>query len=127
MESSEFIFDCAHSLYYKCHKINLNRGGSYVESPDWIKNKKVTINPINKKGKCFQYTIKVALSHEEIGKHPEKITKIKSFVNKYNWEEINYLLEKDDCKKFETDEIAIAFNVLFAKNEKQISCLHFKT
>ena len=37
---SEFIFDYFHSLYYKCHKINFNHGGSYIDSPDWIKNKK---------------------------------------------------------------------------------------
>ena len=33
-------FDCVQSLYYKCHKINFNRGGSYADSPDWIINKK---------------------------------------------------------------------------------------
>ena len=36
-------------FYYKCHKINQNCGVSYVDSPDWIKNKKKTINPIKKK------------------------------------------------------------------------------
>ena len=36
-------------LYNKCHKISLNCGGSYIDSADWIKNKKPTINPINKK------------------------------------------------------------------------------
>ena len=28
MEGSNFILGCVHSLYYKCHKINPNRGGS---------------------------------------------------------------------------------------------------
>ena len=52
MKSSEFVLDCAH---YKCNKINPNHGGSYVDSPDWIKNKKVAINPIKEKDKkCFQ-------------------------------------------------------------------------
>ena len=37
---SEFIFDYFHLLFYKCHKINFNRGGSYIDSPDWIKKKK---------------------------------------------------------------------------------------
>ena len=33
---------------------------------------------MNKKGKkCFQYTVTVALNHEEIGKHDEKLTKFK--------------------------------------------------
>ena len=40
MENSDFIFDCVNFLHYKCHKTNLNRGGSYINSPDWIKNKK---------------------------------------------------------------------------------------
>ena len=41
-----------------------------------MKNKKVTINPINKKGnKCFQNTLAAVLSHE-IGKRSEKTTKI---------------------------------------------------
>ena len=46
MKGSGFVFDYVHLLYYK-YKINLNRGGSYVDSPDWIKNKKATINLIN--------------------------------------------------------------------------------
>ena len=39
-----------HFSYHKCHKIN--HVGSYIDSPDWIKNK-ATINPINKIGKSF--------------------------------------------------------------------------
>ena len=40
MRGSEFVFDYVQLLYYKCHKINLNCGGSYIDSPNWIKNKK---------------------------------------------------------------------------------------
>ena len=36
MKCSEFVFDYAHLLYYKCHKIDLNGGGSYIDSLDWI-------------------------------------------------------------------------------------------
>ena len=36
-------------------------GESYIESPDWIKNRKATINPKNKNNKCFQYATTVAL------------------------------------------------------------------
>ena len=69
MEGSEFVFDYVHLLCYKCHKANLNHGGSYIDSPHWIKNKKGTINPIIRKdNKCFQYAVTVALNHEEIGK-----------------------------------------------------------
>ena len=69
MRGSDFAFDDIQLLYYICHKINLNRGGSYIDSPDWIKNKKATTNPINKKdNKCFQYTVTVTLNYEEIKK-----------------------------------------------------------
>ena len=46
MKGSEFVFDYVYLLYYKCHKINLNLGGSYVDSPDWIKNKKSTVKVV---------------------------------------------------------------------------------
>ena len=50
--------------------VDPNRGGSYIDSPDW---KKASINPINKKdNKCFQCALTVALNHEEIGKNPKK-------------------------------------------------------
>ena len=48
MKGSEFIFESADLLYYNLHKISLNRGGLYIDSPVWLKNKRVTINPKNK-------------------------------------------------------------------------------
>ena len=69
MKGSEFVFDYVQLLYYKCHKRNPYRDGSNIDSPNWIKNKKSTINSINKKyNKCFQYAVKVALNHEQIKK-----------------------------------------------------------
>ena len=74
MKGSEFVFDYVHLLYYKCHKINPKRVGSYIDSPDWIKNKKATINPINKNdSKCFRYALTVVLSYGKIKKDPQKI------------------------------------------------------
>ena len=47
LKGSEFVFDYVQSLYYyKCHNINPDRGGSYIDSPDWIKNKEAAINPV---------------------------------------------------------------------------------
>ena len=119
LKASELVFDYVQLLYYKCHKTNPNRDRSNIDSPDWIKNKKATINAINKKeNKCFQYAVTVALNHEEIGKNPERITKIKPFINKYKWEGINFLSEKDDWKKIEKNKIKIALNILYAKKER---------
>ena len=64
MKGSELVFDHVHLLYYECHKLNLNRRRSYTVPPDGTKNKKVTINLINKTDKCFQYAVTVTLNHE---------------------------------------------------------------
>ena len=49
MKGSDFVVDYNHLLYYKCHKINPNCGGSYIDSPDWIKNKKNNIKSYQQK------------------------------------------------------------------------------
>ena len=121
MKGCEFFFNYVQLLYYKCHKINLNRGVSYIDSPDWTKNQKVTINLINQKGnKCFQYAVTVTLNHKVIGKNPERIIKIKTFINKYKWKEINFPLEKGDWKYVIKNNVKTAINILYAKKEKYI-------
>ena len=34
MKSSDFIYNCVNLFYYKCQKINLKRGESYIDSAD---------------------------------------------------------------------------------------------
>ena len=41
MKSSDFVFNYLHLLYYKCHKINQNRCGSYIDSPINKKDEKM--------------------------------------------------------------------------------------
>ena len=83
MKGSEFVFNYVHLLYYKCHKINPNRGVWYIDSSDWIKNKKVTRNSFNKYNKkCVPYAITVVPSHE---KNRKTSWRIKLFKNKYKW------------------------------------------
>ena len=54
MRGSKFIRDSVDLLYYHPQKIGLKRGGSYIDSPEWLKNKKATINPKNNDDNCFQ-------------------------------------------------------------------------
>ena len=73
MRGSDFIFEYGHLVYYICYKINFKLDGSCIDSHDCIIDKKVKINPVNKKyNKCFQYTMTVALNHEEIPKNSKK-------------------------------------------------------
>ena len=73
MRGSEFIFDSVDELYYDLNKISLSRGGSYIDSPEWLKNKKATINPKNNDDKCSQYALTVALNYQNIKNNPERI------------------------------------------------------
>ena len=66
MKGSEFIFDTVDVLYYNLNKISFSKGGSYIDSPEWLKKKKATINPKNNDGKCFQYALTVALNYQNI-------------------------------------------------------------
>ena len=68
MRGSESAFDIVGLLYHKLHKISVNRGESYIDSSEWLKNKKATINPKNNHDECFQYATTAALNHQYIKK-----------------------------------------------------------
>ena len=44
MIGSDFAFDGVNYLYYNFNKISIRRGGSYIDSPKWLKDKKSTVN-----------------------------------------------------------------------------------
>ena len=117
---SEFVYDSVDALYYNLNKVNLSRGGSYADSPKWLKNKKATINPKNNDGICFQYALTVALNYEQIKKYPQRISKIKPFIGQYNWKEIDFPSHRKDLKKFESNNKSVALNILYVphNNEK---------
>ena len=73
LRGSEFVYDSVDSLYYNLNGKSLSRGGSYIDSPKWLKNKKTTINPKNYDDKCFKYALTVALNYEQIKKDPQRI------------------------------------------------------
>ena len=79
-----------------------------------MKNKKATINPKNKDNECFKYAITVALNHERIKKDPQRISKIKPFIDQYNWKEIEFPSHSKDWKKFEQNNKTIALNIFYA-------------
>ena len=45
MRGFDFEFDGVNFLYYDFNKISLNKGGSYIDSPKWLKDKISTIDP----------------------------------------------------------------------------------
>ena len=93
-------------------KISLNRkGSSYIDSPEWLKNRKPKINPKDNDNNCFQYALTVALNYKYIKKDPQRISKIKSFINQYNSKEVDFTSEQKDWKKFELNNKSISLNI----------------
>ena len=120
MRGSDFAFDGVNLLYYDFNKISINRGGSYIDSPNWLKNKRFIINPKNNDYKCFQYAVTLALNLDKIKKDPQKISKIKPFIEQYNWSDIDFPSTSKDWKKFELNN-EIAHNILYVPhNTKKI-------
>ena len=128
-KGSEFVFDSVNLLEYKLNKISLNRGRSDIDSQKWLKSKKATINPKNNDCNCFQYATIVALNHKQLTNHPERINNLNPFINQYNWKGINFPSQKVDCKKFESNNISIAHNILFVpyNTEKNQTCIQVRT
>ena len=119
---SNFVFESVDLLSYHIHKTNLKRGKSYIKSLEQILNKRATITPKNKDNKYFQQSITVALTHQNIGNHPERISNIKHFIDQYNWEGIDFPSGVKDWKKFEQNNKTIAVNILYVPpNTKTIN------
>ena len=119
MRCSACVLDGVNVLYYDFNKITLNRGRSYKDSPAWIKNKKATINPKNNDDKCFQYALAVSLNYEQIKNNPERITKIKPFIDPCNWKQRDLPLHSKDWKKFESNNKSIALNILYVPHNTE--------
>ena len=64
---------------------------------------------------CNNYCI------EKIDSHPERISKIKPFIYKYDWKDINLPSHKEDWNTFEKNNRSIALNIFYVPcNTKQI-------
>ena len=127
MRGSDFEFDGIHLLYYDSNKISLNRGGSYIESAKWIKDKKSTINPINNDYKCFQYAVTVVLNGDKIKKDPQRVSKIKPFIDQYNWNDIDFPSTGKDWKNFELNNESTALNILYVLHKNRKIQLAYKS
>ena len=127
MRGSEFGFDGVNLLYYDFNKISLNRGGSCIEPAKWIKDKRSIINPRNNDYKCFQYAITVALNHDKINKHPQRISKNKPFIDQCNWKDIDFPPTSKDWKKSEQNNESIVLNVLYVPHGTKKISLAYKS
>ena len=79
----------------------------------------ITINSKNNDNKCFQYSITVALSHQNIQNYPERILN--------NWEGIEFPAGIKDWKRFDKNNETIALNILFIPHDEKTINLTYKS
>ena len=92
---------------------------SELKSLGWLMAKKEAImNGDN----GFQNALNDALNYQTIETHPERISKLKPYINNYNWEGIEFPAGPKDWEKFERNNKTIALNVLYMScNTKTIT------
>ena len=82
----------------------------------WLRNKNEAI--ING-DTDLQNALDDALNYQNIERHPQRILKLKPYINKYNWEEIEFPAGPKDWKKFERNNKTIALNILFLQHNTE--------
>ena len=112
MKGSDFIFNGINYLYYDLNRITISKGGSYIESPKWLKDKKCTMNQKNTDNKLSYYRGEDCMKRfcRDLKDHATKIIdfKKKTMIPLTKEEEDNYNKENicHICKKeFNNDKV----------------------
>ena len=92
IKESDFNFESFDLMDYKLHDVSLKRDGSYIKSPEWLINKRATINPKNEKDdKYFQYALTLVLIYSKIKKR-----ELENIFKKHKHEDIYFLPHQID-------------------------------
>ena len=67
----------------------------------------------------FQNALNDTLNYQTIETNPEWISKLKYYINKYNWKAIDFPAGPKNWIKFEQNNKAIAFNVIFVPHNTE--------
>ena len=61
------------------------------------------------------------MNHQNINYNLERISKLRPFINNYNWKDLEYPSHSKDWRKFECNDNTIALNILYVPYDtKQI-------
>ena len=80
-------------------EFNPTKGSSYINLPDWIKNKKAIVNIKNNDDKCFLWCILRYLHPKE--SHEERVKDLEKYEFSLNTKGITFPMKLKDISKFE--------------------------
>ena len=84
------------------------------------KLKKAIIKPRNNDDNCSQYAFTVVLDYQNIQKKPQRVSKIKPFIDQYNWKEIDCSSPSKDWNKSEQNKTTALNILIIPHNTKKI-------
>ena len=98
-------------LYYHLQKVGLKRSRSYIDSPEWLKNKKATINRKSNDENCFQDALTVALNHQNIEKKKtvKRHRKFNLLLISIIGKKLDFPSHSKDWKKFEQNNYLLIY------------------
>ena len=121
LRDSKFVFDGVIHMDINFHRLNLTRGSSCIPLPDWLAKEGAIINPKNSDIECFKWAVIVAMKWRDIDSHPERITKLKTYDDDFDWTGIKFTASFRDIKRFQSrNEITI--NILAFECKKIYIC-----
>ena len=119
--NSRFRFNEVLFLDIGFHCLNLTRGSSYLQLPDWLVRIKAIINPQNNDEECFKWAVIVTLRWTDIKSHPEGISNLREFSNDYDWSGLKFPVSIKDINIFEMNN-DISVNVLSVEDKDVYIC-----
>ena len=78
--------------------------------------KEAIINKSNNNNNNFQNALDDALNFQTIESNPRRISKLKPYINKYNWKVINFPAGSNEWQKHGRNNDTIVLNVLYVKH-----------
>ena len=77
------------------------------------------LNPQNEDEECFRWAVISALHYEEIKKANQRMSKMETYENQYNWEGLEFPVLIKMIDKFENNNPDIAVNMLFSNKKSK--------
>ena len=119
--NSRFKFDEVLFLGANFHRLNLTRGSSYLQLPDWLERKKAIINPKKDDDECLKWLITAASKSKDTKFHPERVSNLKECESDYDWSGLKFPVLIKDISIFKmTNEICV--NVLSVEDKEIYIC-----
>ena len=119
-KNSSFVYESVEECNIDFHKIDLRRGASFIDPPEWLKSKKATINPQNNDVYFFMYAVTLALFNKEFGKNPGRSSQnLRLYSDIFHWYGINFPTSYKDYETFERLNSDVVLNILYIPFEEE--------